>query len=53
MYKVTQSIHANLEKDLNDYAEQGYIWVCKLCSWNTEYQGHKEKLFTYLLKKVK
>jgi len=51
-YKVKQSIHSQLEKDLNDHDEQGYKWKCKLFSWDTHYNNHQEKLITYLIEKI-
>lgn len=48
-YKVCQSLQSRLEEDLNEKAEQGYGWVCKLCAWKG-FQG--QMLFTYLLKKI-
>lgn len=51
-YKIKQSIQINLENDLNDEVKNGYKWKCKLFDWNTEYQGGKMKLITYLLEKA-
>ncbi len=50
-YKVKQSLQIYLEKDLNEEAEKGYFWVCKLFNWNTDYLGGKQILVTYLVEK--
>ncbi len=49
-YKVLQSLQINLERDLNEQAEKGYEWVCKLFAWDTTVPGGKTKLITYLIK---
>lgn len=48
-YKVKQSLQINLENELNEEVKGGYKWLCKLFSWDTEYNGGKMKLITYLL----